>query len=229
MPGTNVVNRYPNPEGDSKKARGKPASDRTPARSKARSEVFRDLLRIADAQGIYVRTGVSTSDALQKCLDRAVALWEFAATQTDSFAMASDTSDEDGGGFFEIQLLPGGASEWIPNKWYRVEREARQDIENLAGMMMRLGIAERHVRIQEAQAALFVSQVREAAIEAGISPDSVRLLGEALRRRVAGATVDPHGVASGSGSISDSATKSQAPEISRYAGALSVDAREGQA
>ncbi len=201
----------------------KPKGERARAKSKQRSAVFRDLLEIADAQGIYVRTGTSTGDALQRCLDRAVALWEFAATQTDSFALDSDTSDEDGGGFFEIQLLPGGASEWIPNKWYRVEREARQDIERLAGMMTQLGIAERHVRIQEAQAALMVAHIREAAIETGLDPDQVRLLGEALRRRVAGAVVEVPG------NTVTTSQKSQAREISRQAGHLSQDAKEGRA
>lgn len=205
----------------------KPKEERAPAKRKARSAVFRQLLEIADAQGIYVRTGTSTGDALQRCLDRAVALWEFAATQTDNFALSPDTSGEeggeDGGGFFEIQLLPGGASEWIPNKWYRVEREARLDIERLAGMMTQLGIAERHVRIQEAQAALFVAHIREAAIEIGLEPDQVRLLGEALRGRVAGATVDVQDNTVTTGQ------KAQAREISRRVGSLSQNAKEGRA
>lgn len=211
-------------EGRKRQTYRRPKEERAPARRKARSAVFRELLEIADAQQIYVRTGTSTGDALQRCLDRAVALWEYAATQTDAFALAPEsTNDEDGGGFFEIQLLPGGASEWIPNKWYRVEREARQDIERLAGMMTQLGIAERHVRIQEAQAALMVAHIREASIEIGLPPEQVRALGEALRRRVAGATIDvPENVVT-------TPQKAQAREISRRAGALSSNAKEGRA
>lgn len=203
--------------------RKKTVNRSTSRKSRERSQVFRQLLEIADAQGIYVRTGVSTGDALQRCLDRAVALWEFAATQTDNVAMDSDpTSDDEGGGFFEILLGPGGASEWVPNKWYRVEREARLDIERLAGMMTQLGIAERHVRIQEAQAALFVASVREAAIQAGISPQQVRLLGEALRDRVAGA------IAEAPAQEVTTAQKSQGRAVSVKAGHLSEEAKRGR-
>lgn len=203
--------------------RKKEVNRSTISRSKERSQVFRDLLSIADAQGIYVRTGVSTGDALQRCLDRAVALWEFAASQTDAVAVAPDPNSPDGtgGGFFELQLLPGGASEYVPNKWYRVEREARLDIEKLAGMMTQLGIAERQVRIQEAQAALFVAQIREAAIEAGLSPSDVRSLGEALRRRVAGAIVDVH-------SEVTSAQKAQGKVIARQSGRQAQAAEAGR-
>lgn len=65
-----------------------------------------------------------------------------------------------------------------------MEREARQEVEKLASMMTQLGIAERVVRVQEAQAVLVVAAIREAAIETGLSQDQVRRLGEAIRGRL---------------------------------------------
>lgn len=65
-----------------------------------------------------------------------------------------------------------------------MEREARIEVEKLASMMTQLGIAERVVRVQEAQATLVIAAVREAAIDAGLSHDQVRSLGASLRDRL---------------------------------------------
>lgn len=160
-------------------------NQRTKVKSAVRSEAFREMLRTAQNLDMFeqVRTGVSTADALQMCLDRAVAIWQFCASQTDHLAMGV-AEDGEVVGFFEVKPGPGGALITRPNRWVAYEREARQDIEDLAATMTRLGIAERSIRIAEAQAVLVAATVRDAAMEAGIPPEQVRALGEALRTRL---------------------------------------------
>jgi hypothetical protein len=129
---------------------------------------------------------MSTADALQQCLDRAVALWRFAAAQVDALTMLqSDMPDPDAAEeFWEVETGPNGATTVVPNRWYRMETDARAEVERLAGMMTQLGIAERTVKIEEAKAVLMVAAIRDAALAAGIPPDSVRELGIQLRARL---------------------------------------------
>lgn len=165
------------------------SNQRTSARTTVRSQAFASLLEVARAQGILdqVRTGVSTADALQLCLDRAVAIWEFCVHQANLLAVEI-TVDEDGHeeptGFFTHAPTPADPHHILPNKWVAYERVARQDIEQLAASMTQLGIAERQVRVQEAQAALVAASVRDAAMHIGLPPEVVRQLGEALRDRL---------------------------------------------
>lgn len=160
----------------------------------SRSTAFRELLSYAHEHDIYVHSGTSTAHALQLCLDRAVALWQFAAHMTDSHALdpaaLDDPDDPSSGGFFELVTGPAGAFSYVPNRWYVSEREARQDVEKLAALMTSLGIAERQVRVQEAQSALIVARIRDVAIKVGLSPDQVRLLGEGLRDSLSEAHAD---------------------------------------
>lgn len=85
---------------------------------------------------------------------------------------------------FEVISNPQGPDIIQPHRYLVMEREARIEVEKLAAMMTQLGIAERVVRVQEAQATLIVAAVREAAIEAGLSHDQVRALGSSLRDRL---------------------------------------------
>lgn len=166
------------------------ASSRTRHRkSETRRRIFRELVDIAAAQGASISLGVSTADALQECLDRAVALYRFAADQVDNLyadipsdnLSNLDTTEDP---LFEVIPNPQGPDVIQPHRYVLMEREARTEIEKLAAMMTQLGIAERVVRVHEAQAALMIAAVRESAIEAGIPHEQVRLLGQALRRRV---------------------------------------------
>lgn len=162
-----------------------PPSNRSRQRSAVRSRIFKELVVIATEQGASIPVGISTGDALQQCLDRAVALWNFAASQVDALEIADDPNvpaAEDG--FFEVVDNPQGPDVVTANRWYVMEREARLEIEKLAAMMTQLGIAERVVRVEEAKAALLVAAVRDAAMEAGLDHDQVRALGVALRHRV---------------------------------------------
>lgn len=160
-------------------------------KSQTRSRVFRELVDIAAAQGASISLGVSTADALQECLDRAVALYRFASDQVDHL-----TADLDSDNLSNLPLEQDPLYEVIPNpqgpdvvqshRYIIMEREARIEIEKLATMMTQLGIAERAVQLQEAQAVLMIAHIREAAIEAGIPNDQIRALGESLRKRVEG-------------------------------------------
>lgn len=176
--------------GHNRSSRQRP-NQRTTARKIQRTEAFSELLASAAGQDLFhqIRTGIPTAEALQMCLDRAVAIWQFTADQANRVAVEVD-ADGHATGFFEVQIGPGGALTTIPNRWVGYEREARQDIERLASTMTSLGIAERTVRVAEAQATLLAASVREAAIDAGIEPEQVRALGEALRARLEAATAD---------------------------------------
>lgn len=116
-------------------------------------------------------------------LERATAIWKFTAYHSDQQAIRVDAQGQPTG-FFENITTPQGAIRTVPNKWYAIEREARKDLETLSATMVQLGIAERTVRIAEAQAALLATRVRDAAIEAGFTPDQVALLGTALRNQI---------------------------------------------
>jgi hypothetical protein len=174
-------------------------------KSETRSRIFRELVHIAAEQGAPIALGVSTGDALQQCLDRAVAIWRFAADQVDSImipeititsvdpatgeevelpsSLSNLSADEDP--FFEVIKNPQGPDIIQQHRYVTMEREARIEIEKLAAMMTQLGIAERVVRVEAAKAALMVAAIREAAIEVGLEPTQVRALGAALRNRVA--------------------------------------------
>ena len=186
-------------------SKGRGTTTRTSRKRAARQRAFRELLEHASGAGINISLGISTADALQECLDRAVALFRFAASKVD------ELPEDD---IFEIQVGPNGATSIVPNRWRIFEDAARAEIERLAATMTGLGIAERKVRIEEAQAALLVASIRDAAVEAGISHDQVRLLGEALRRRVEKPIdVAPSPASSGVGA-------SQNPETARQVATL---------
>lgn len=160
-------------------------------KTEVRSRIFRELVHIAAEQGHTIPLGVSTADALQECLDRAVALYRFAASQVDAIHRP-DSSDTEAlsnlpiaeDPLFVVIPNPQGPDVIVPHRYLQMEREARQEVEKLAAMMTQLGIAERVVRVREAEAALLVGAIREAAIDAGLDNDTVRRLGEALRQRV---------------------------------------------
>lgn len=161
-------------------------NQRTASQRKVRSEVFASLLEVARDQGVFdlIRTDTSTADALQLCLDRAVAIWAFCVDQANRLAIEVDADTGEPVGFFQPSPTPADPFRVLPNQWVQYERLARQDIEQLASDMTRLGIAERQVRVAEAQAALVAASVRDAAMSIGLAPEQVRELGEALRSRL---------------------------------------------
>lgn len=129
----------------------------------------------AAAEG-YVRTsGTSSSQALQEVLDRAVGAWRYAAEKADLVQ-----EDE----FWVSKVDAQGNTLVEPNKWAQLEIQARQEVAELAGLMSKLGLAERAVRVEEARAALVIGAIRDAARDAGIPAGQVKALGAALRERL---------------------------------------------
>jgi hypothetical protein len=160
-----------------------------------RARIFRELVHIAAEQGHEIPLGISTADALQQCLDRAVSLLRFAQDQVDEIIPESWQLPEgydsisqlpvEQDPLFEVTPNPNGAPTVRRHRYLEMEAEARTEVEKLAAMMTQLGIAERVVRVQEAQAALMISAVRDAAMMIGLDNDQIRELGAALRHRVA--------------------------------------------
>jgi hypothetical protein len=181
-----------------------PPNQRTTRKKAARREAFRELMDHAAIADIKIRLGVSTADALQECLDRAVTIFRMAAAKVDELP-----EDE----MFEVEVGPNGATSLVPNRWRIMEDAARVEIERLAAVMTGLGIAERRVRIEEAMAQMLVAQIRDAALAVGIPHDQVRALGAALRDRVAEASteVEPS---------PKSSERSQSPTTAKMVGAM---------
>jgi hypothetical protein len=154
---------------------------RSQKRSEARRKIYGELAAIAADQGHPVELGITTSDALQGCLDRAVQHFRYCASRADEL-------DEDE--LFVSEVGPGGSLLTVPNKWLRLETEMRKEVEHLASMMTSLGIAERRVRVEEAQAILVAQKVQEAALEAGIPHEQVRAMGASLREKLSKSYTD---------------------------------------
>jgi hypothetical protein len=176
---------------------GRPGTDLIPhpashRRSAYRRKIFRELVHMAAEQGAAIKMGISTAQALQECLDRAVALMRFAADQVDALysnfpdgTPLSELSPQDDP-LYEVTSNPQGPDIVKLHRYILWEREARLEVEKLAAMMTQLGVAERVVRVEEAKAALMVAAVREAALDAGLDHETVRNLGAALRKRIEG-------------------------------------------
>lgn len=69
----------------------------------------------------------------------------------------------------------------IPNEWIRLRNEYRQQAETMLFKLVNAGIADRAVKVKEAQAVLLAQQVRAAAERAGLKPEQVQALGRELR------------------------------------------------
>jgi len=73
----------------------------------------------------------------------------------------------------------------IANEWVRLRDHYRDRLEQMTTNMVRAGIAERRLQIEEARATLVISAIQEAAMKIGLPGEQVRDLGAALRRRLA--------------------------------------------
>lgn len=166
---------------------GLPPSAASHRKSDARRRIFRELVHIAAEQGASIELGVSTGDALQEALDRAVSLMRFAADQVDELHAPEDILSNlppEQDPLFEVVVNPQGPDLIRPHRYLTMEREARLEVEKLAAMMTQLGIAERVVRVEEAKAALIIAAIREAAFDIGLPPETTKKLGAALRSRM---------------------------------------------
>lgn len=114
--------------------------------------------------------GSDPIEVLQELLDGWVADLRYAQSKVD--------------GLPEDEVFRQTAQGTVANEWIRLRDRYREELERASTNLVRSGIADRAVRIREAQAVLFVHAVQDAASDAGIPLDQVRALGQALRRRV---------------------------------------------
>jgi hypothetical protein len=149
-------------------------------------------MRYASRNELEIPRGISTVEALQLCLDRAVAHLHVAMEKVDTLLIEDDAKIPEayggavGGRMFAAHFVgEGGTLVYEPHPWYQVEAQCRQEVERLAGMMAKLGIADRMVKVEEAKATLMIQAIRDSAVAAGIPPDQVKALGAELRERVA--------------------------------------------
>jgi hypothetical protein len=134
---------------------------------KAEARRIREEMRVSDKQrkkarrmlaewrkeatefGASLSRNIDPTKAVQQLLDGAHASWLYAQMQ-----MLQLTEDE----YFEEQM---GMT--VPNKWIREEDRLAGKVLVIAAKASNMGLAERQVRLEEQQAALF-GKVVEAAI-----------------------------------------------------------------
>lgn len=69
----------------------------------------------------------------------------------------------------------------LPNEWIRLRDHYREQVGHLALSIEAKGLAERSVRVQEAQAVMMAQMIREAAERAGLDASQINRLGDELR------------------------------------------------
>lgn len=156
----------------------KPVSDRSltnqrTRRTRARNrKLYGEAMQLAAADGLKRPTGVTVTDVLQECLERATGALRFAAAEVDKL---------DGDEFWVRKVDAQGNTLVEPNKWYQLEQACRVEVEELATKMLGLDIDSRLAAVEEARAMLMFRAVAEAAKKVGMTPVQIRELGGALR------------------------------------------------
>lgn len=156
----------------------KPVSDRSATnqrtrRTRARNrKLYGEAMKLAAVDGMQRPTGVTVTDVLQECLERATGGLRFAAAEVDKLK-----GDE-----FWVRKVDAQGNVLVePNKWYQLEQACRAEVEDLATKMLGLDIDSRLAAVEEARALLMFRAVAEAAKKVGLSPVQIRELGGALR------------------------------------------------
>lgn len=107
------------------------------------------------------------AEVLQEALDTLVAEARFAQSKVDALSVDS----------MFVDSMVGK----IPHHWIKARDYYLQRVENCAKDMVRLGLAERAVQVQEAQAVLVAQAVRQAMEAEGMDADQIRAVGARLR------------------------------------------------
>ena len=114
--------------------------------------------------------GADPAEALQEVLDLHVAELRYAQAKVDALP--------------DNELWRDTMVGRIPNEWIRLRDEKAAAVQTTANNILRAGIADRAVRVQEAQLLLVVTAIHRAAERAGLSRTDVRKLGSALREEL---------------------------------------------
>jgi hypothetical protein len=134
------------------------------------NRLYHEARKEVEARRSVMPLNVHPIDALQEVLDSTLADFRYAQDQVDRL--------EADGVFRET------AQGTLPHEWIRLRDQYRDDLERMLNNFVRLGIAERNVRIQEAQATLIVMSLEVVAQQVGITKEQVRAMGAALREKL---------------------------------------------
>lgn len=110
------------------------------------------------AQGL--RRNVDPADGVQSVLDHIASLYEYATQQV--FQLDTDE--------YWRETLAGKTQ----NEWIKEQERLGLQLVHVAGKAAAMGLAERTVRVQEAQAALFAAVIEKALVSAGLNGDQRR-------------------------------------------------------
>lgn len=129
-------------------------------------EVRREAAEFAEG----VRRNVDPAEAVQQILDNIMDRYEYASQQVY-------TLDEDS---YFVETITGKTL----HVWIREEERLALQIVHIAGKAAAMGLAERQVRLQEQQAAIFATIVEAALVAAKIGPDERRAIHESIAARM---------------------------------------------
>lgn len=112
--------------------------------------------------------GIDPAEAIQRILDNMMTAYEYALSQM--FTLPEDE--------YFTDTMTGK----VLNPWVREQERLALQITHIAGKAASLGLAERQVRLQEQQAAIFATVVDAALKAAGIGTDERRQVHEGIAK-----------------------------------------------
>lgn len=155
--------------GKARDAKTKEAHSQLGSRMKRRRLLMEVRKEAAEfAQGI--RRYQDPADAVQQVLDQIMDRYEYASQQVYQL----DESE------YYVKTITGQAL----NEWIREEERLALQIVHIAGKAASMGLAERQVRLQEQQAAIFATVVDAALVAAGLEGDVRRSIHEGIAVRM---------------------------------------------
>lgn len=126
------------------------------------AEVRQEAKEFSDS----LRRNIDPGEAVQEILDQIHAAWQYAT-------MKVALLDEDD--YFQTSM---GVE--VPNVWIREQERLGMQAVHVAAKASAMGLAERQVQIQEAQAALFQTVVEAALVKAGLPLDQRQNVHQAI-------------------------------------------------
>jgi hypothetical protein len=117
-----------------------------------------------------VRRYADPADAVQQILDNIMDRYEYASQQVYTL------SEED---YFEDTITGK-----VLNHWIREEERLALQVTHIAGKAAAMGLAERQIRLQEAQAAIFATVVDAVLTAHGLDGEMRRQIHEGIANRM---------------------------------------------
>lgn len=117
-----------------------------------------------------LRRNMDPAEAVQAVLDNIASMYEYATQQV--YQLSEDE-------YWRTTLAGKTAHEWIKEQ----ERLGLQMV-HVAGKAAAMGLAERSIRLQEAQAAIFATVVEAVLVDAGLDGDTRRAVHQGIALRL---------------------------------------------